>query len=94
MTLTYSYCIFLSYIAVGEFLFDDRLGCFVENSPPVAQDFIQSICGVFKYMNPLLFNPLYKFFPTHDWRQFEKHYSRALKIGQEIIIKVKQVLIN
>ena len=81
-------CIYFCQIAVGVLVFDERLGCFEKVPPPMAHDFIQSISGLFKYMNPLMFNPLFKYFPTNDWRQFEKHFSRALDIGREILHKV------
>ena len=71
--------------SVGVLVFDERLGCFEETPPAIAQDFIHSLIKLFKHMSALLFNPLFKIFPTYDWRQFEKHYSRTLDIGRGMI---------
>ena len=72
-------------------MFNERLGCLEENPPQLTQDFIRSVCGVFEHMSPLLFNPLFKLFPTNDWRQFEKHFGRSLDIGRKIISKVLSI---
>ena len=70
------------------FVFDERIGCLEEKSPPIVDDFIRSVTGTFSHMNSLLFNPLYKIIPTKDWYQFEQCFDRSLRIGKELISEV------
>ena len=79
----------LHYLDVGEFLFEQRIGCFQNPPPKEAQEFIDNLLRVFKCIVPLLYNvPIYKVYPTKTWREFSASLSRVIEIAQKYIDKV------
>jgi hypothetical protein len=77
------------FLAIGTFLFEERIGCLGEQTPQLAQDFIENLQGFFKLMQPLMYNlPLYKIYPTKTWKQYEKYTDNILKIGRSFVDKV------
>ena len=81
--------------AIGCVLFDERLGCFNDPPPAEARHFIQSLCGFFKYQQPLMYGlPTYKIFPTRAWRTFETYTDQLIKQAQKFVVKVYSLLLH
>ena len=75
--------------AIGCVLFEERIGCFNDPPPVKAREFIDNIVGVFKYQQPLMYKPpIYKIFPTKDWRVFEGYADRVTDCARQFVNKV------
>ena len=78
--------------AIGCVLFEERIGCFNDPPPVKAREFIDNIVGVFKYQQPLMYKPpIYKLFPTKDWRVFEGYADRVTHCARQFVNKVYKV---
>lgn len=77
------------FSAMGTFLFESRLGIFSPNPPHEAQIFIENLQGLFRLMQVLMYSfPIYKIFPTKDWKQYENHCDNVFRIGKSYVNKV------
>ena len=85
----YMFCICSIFTAIGTFLFDSRIGLFGSNPPKLSVEFIENLQGFFRLMQPLTYNlPVYKVFPTSEWKQFQTHADNVFRIGRSFVDKV------
>lgn len=81
--------ILVHFSAMGTFLFESRLGIFSSNPPHEAQIFIENLQGLFRLMQVLMYSlPIYKIFPTKDWRQYVNYCDNVFRIGKSYVNKV------
>ena len=81
--------------AMGTFLFESRLGLFGPKPASEAQEFIHNLKGLFKLMQTLLYNlPVYKYFPTKTWKEYEQYCDNVFRIGRSYINKVSKCVIH
>uniref|UniRef100_A0A8W8N4Z2 Cytochrome P450 10 n=1 Tax=Magallana gigas TaxID=29159 RepID=A0A8W8N4Z2_MAGGI len=74
--------------SMGTFLFESRLGIFSSNPPHEAQIFIENLQGLFRLMQVLMYSlPIYKIFPTKDWRQYVNYCDNVFRIGKSYVNK-------
>nr|XP_022312942.1 LOW QUALITY PROTEIN: cytochrome P450 10-like [Crassostrea virginica] len=75
--------------SIGTFLFDSRIGLFGSNPPKLSVEFIENLQGFFRLMQPLTYNlPVYKVFPTSEWKQFQTHADNVFRIGRSFVDKI------
>jgi cytochrome P450 len=76
---------FVLYVDVSEIIFDERLQCVDENKrDPTTDEFVKRIDEFFVLFGILAFQPpIWKYYPTKDWKAFEAHgrfiYSRVFE---------------
>ncbi|XP_064619540.1 cytochrome P450 10-like [Lineus longissimus] len=84
-----------AFESIGTFLFEDRIGCYDTPPSELANQFIINLLGFFKLMQPLMYNmPFYKIYPTKKWREFSTYFGKLIDIGQELVDKKYDRLIN
>jgi hypothetical protein len=71
-------------------LFEERIGCLQDPTPPQAQEFIENLVGFFKYLQRLMYGaPFYKLYPTKTWRTYEAYTDRVIRVGLKFVNKVR-----
>ncbi|XP_046366124.2 cytochrome P450 10-like [Haliotis cracherodii] len=79
--------------SIGTFLFEERIGCLSSQPHPEVKSFIDNLQGLFKLMQPLMYNlPIYKVFPTKLWKQYEAYSDNVLECGRYFVDKKVKAL--
>ena len=79
-------CVVPLNIAVNMFVLGKRLGCLDEQIPPDCQEFIDLLHKFFDASQKLLFGlPLYKLYPTQDYKDLHESFRRMFDIAMSHI---------
>lgn len=79
--------------SIGTVLFEERIGCLQPEASKLSEDFIENLQGFTTQMQRLLYSmPLYRLWPTKQWRTFERHADNVINIASIFIRKRMDVL--
>ena len=71
-------------------LFAERMGCLNDNPPDRTNKFIDATDKVFQLIAQLMFGfPVWQYWPTPTYRQFEKYENDLIEIGETIMAEVR-----
>lgn len=72
--------------SIGTVLFEERIGCLRPETSKLSEAFIKNLQGFTAQMQLLLYSmPLYRLWPTKQWRTFENYANNVTNIGSIFI---------